>query len=118
MMMFIHHCCGFPEWYLTGQGISPAIQHLGAFCNGCTPRNHLLRGVGFIGKHSMNLWFIHGIFFSAVTAPLFQPAITIFPHPLACTLMVLLLSLPPAVLMTILQQGLLRRLHRRNQTAR
>ena len=86
--------------------------------NGCTPRNHLLRGVGFIGKHSMNLWFIHSIFFSAITAPLFQPAITIFPHPLACTLMALLLSLPPAVLMTILQQRLLRRLQRRNQAAR
>lgn len=58
----------------------------------------------YIGKVSMNLWFLHCLFLSSVTREIFLPYITFIPHPLVSVVVLLLLCLLPALILRQIQQ--------------
>ena len=63
----------------------------------------LLAILNFLGKHSMNIWFLHCLFFADATKALFQPLIYWSNTPALVVLSTLLLCLPIAVSLTYLQ---------------
>lgn len=66
----------------------------------------------FIGKFSMNLWFLHCLFFSIHTREVFQPLITFIPYPAIILFSLLLLCLPPAMLLQQIQRYTIKKLFR------
>lgn len=61
------------------------------------------RALSFLGKFSMNLWFVHCLFFSTITREVFQPLITFIPHPLIIPFSLFLFCIPPAILLQRIQ---------------
>lgn len=64
---------------------------------------HLTAILFFIGKHSLNIWFLHCVFFSTLTRDIFQPMIYWCKNPTLIVLTTLLLCLIPSLLLTWIQ---------------
>lgn len=64
---------------------------------------HLTSMLIYLGKHSLNIWFLHCIFFSSLTKSFFQPIIYWSGNPILTVLTALLLCLLPSLLLKRVQ---------------
>lgn len=71
------------------------------------------RVLAFLGTISMNMWFLHCLFFSEVTRDVFQPIITCLSHPLFTLVTLTILCIPPAILLQKIQQYATRKIFTR-----
>lgn len=72
--------------------------------------NYIGKIVQIFGKNSMNIWFLHCIFFSLATRKIFQPIAYIFKNPVFVVGWILVLCAIVSVPIGKLQQELIRRL--------
>lgn len=74
-------------------------------------RRHAIRRIlAFIGILSMNMWFLHCVFFAPITRDVFQPIITYIPHPLFTLTVLLILCIPPAIMLQKIQHYLIKKI--------
>lgn len=73
----------------------------------------LRHALSFLGTISMNMWFLHCIFFSPITRDIFQPFILLIPHPLFSFAALVILCIPPSILLNKVQQYFLKKLFTR-----
>lgn len=65
----------------------------------------------YMGRHSMNIWFIHCIFFSVNTREVVQPIAFFWDNPIWIFCVTLLVSLVISIIITPIQQQINKRLH-------
>ena len=67
--------------------------------------------LSYLGKHSMNIWFVHSLFFCAISGPWMQKVFFICMNPLYIFCVVLIVSLLVSLLITPVQKQLTKLLH-------
>lgn len=72
--------------------------------------SHLWIPLHYIGKHSMNIWFIHCIFFSKDTREVIQPIAFFWDNPLWIFCITIIFSLMTSIIITPVQQQINRRI--------
>lgn len=85
--------CFLPSLFLSVVLLYPCMQKIG-----------ISRCFLFFGKHSLNIWFLHGLFFSVVTKSLFMPLAYQSDCPLLVVVSILLVCIPLSLLLFPIQK--------------
>lgn len=96
--------------YNTGFLAAPLFVLGALFCGSLLRKAPVSAVLCFIGRHSMNIWFFHCLFYSVVTRAVVQKMVFFLTHPVWIYSVVLLGSLALSILITPAQKWVIKRL--------